>query len=173
MNIIKDDGMISLYGEPPKRDISKISEIVIHHTAGEGGWSALKKWMTSPVCERKEQYKKFIGFAHYYIEKQGNIYQPYSDEYWMYHSCSGKHDKKTIGIEICHLSGKFTDNQYASLIELIENIYQTCAIQDIVSHDYNYKKYSNKTKGCPGENFEWEILRAGLKSKNIEPRFYE
>ena len=42
MNLIKDTDLISLYGEPPKREIFDIKEIVIHHTAGEGGWNALK-----------------------------------------------------------------------------------------------------------------------------------
>lgn len=175
MNIARTYSIENIFGEPPYRDVKNVSEIVIHHTAGDGGWSALEKWMTSPTCERKEQYKKFVGLTHFYIEKNGRIVQIFDIGNWAYHSCSGKHDSKTIGIELCHTSGKFTDHQYTSLIELIQHIYQTCPIKTIVSHDYNYKVFSGKTKGCPGKEFDWNFLKAELQALNIdvEMRYYE
>ena len=153
-----DSDVINRFGEPPKRDLKKVNEIVIHHTAGDGSWRGLKSWILGNNNERIEQHKKFIGLTHFYIDKDGKINQIYNNDTWTYHSCSGKHDKETIGIELVHGTGEFTDQQYSSLIELIKLLKIDMPITKIVSHDYNYLKYSGRTKMCPSDFFRWEKL---------------
>jgi hypothetical protein len=171
MIINNDNDLILKYGNPPSRQVDVVTEIVIHHTAGVGTWQGLKNWFTSDKCERKDQYKRFIGFTHYYIEKNGTVFQPFFLDSWMYHSCSGKHDKETIGIELIHSTGEFTDSQYTALTDLIEYIYQSCPIKTIVSHDYNYMHYSGRAKGCPSKWFNWNRLSTMLEEKGIKPLF--
>ena len=169
MIINTDNDLIQTYGSPPSRSIEDITEIVIHHTAGGGSWRGLKSWFTSKTCERKDQFKRFIGFTHYYIEKNGTIFQPFNLDSWMYHSCSGKHDKKTIGIELIHNTGEFPEEQIDALVNLVEHIYKTCPIMQIVSHDYNYMYYSGKAKGCPSKWFNWSEFESKLEEKGIKP----
>jgi hypothetical protein len=169
MIINNDNDLIDKYGTPPSRPLDKVTEIVIHHTAGDGNWKGLKQWFTSDTCERKDQFKKFIGFTQFYIEKSGVVYQPFSLESWMYHSCSGKHDKETIGIELIHDTDVFPEAQYTALADLVEFIYNSCPIDSIVSHDYNYMHFSGKAKGCPSTWFNWGRLSVMLNAKGINP----
>lgn len=162
-----DKSLIDTFGNPPARPLDKVNEIVIHHTAGDGSWNGLKKWMLSESCERKEQFKKFIGLTHYYINKDGSVWQPFFLDTWLYHSCSGKHDKETIGIELVHSAGDFAESQYEALTGLIEHITKQCPITRIVSHDYNYKHYSGKAKGCPSAWFNWTELKSRLDEKGL------
>jgi hypothetical protein len=165
--IIEDKDITSKWGDPPHRELSEINEIVIHHTAGNGNWSDLKKWILSDTCERKDQFKKFVALTHFYIDKDGKITQIYDLDTWTYHSCSGRHDAQTIGIELVHSNGDFKDDQYNALINIIISICDICDIKQIVSHDYNYLKYSHNSKGCPSKYFDWNKLNEMLKIKNL------
>jgi N-acetyl-anhydromuramyl-L-alanine amidase AmpD len=169
MKVNWDEELILKFGNPPERDLIKVNEIVIHHTAGDGSWRGLKQWFTADSCERKEQFKKFIGFTHYYIDKNGDVNQPFFLNTWMYHSCSAKHDKETVGIELIHAKGAFTEAQYEALANLVELIYNSCPIDTIVSHDYNYMHYSGKSKGCPSAWFDWARLVNMLNAKGFNP----
>jgi len=161
MNIIKDTTMPDTFGKPPFRELSSVDEIVIHHTEGEGTWKGLLKWFLQANDKRKQMYEKYIALTHYYIQKDGKIIEAYPLDTWLYHSCSGKRDKTTVGIELFHLEGDFTDQQYASLFWLIFEYLPTICpnIKIVSSHDYRYKKYSNKTKQCPSRFFDWVRLK--------------
>lgn len=170
MKITFDDDIIKTFpfSEAHKREIKDIYEIVIHHTEGEGNFKSLKAWMLGKDNSRTENYKKSIGFTQYYMDKDGSVTQLFDNEFWTYHSSCGIHDKNTIGIEVVHLDGEFTDEQYENLPILIEKICNECRIITVTSHDFNYLKYSKKVKGCPGAHFSWDRLRDGLIEKNIK-----
>ncbi|HUT63049.1 MAG TPA: N-acetylmuramoyl-L-alanine amidase [Anaerolineae bacterium] len=145
------------------RNPDEIDEIVIHGTGG-GTAKGIIKWMSSDTCERKENYKKSIGLFHYEIDRNGDIYEIMHPDYrWAYHSGSGKHDRKTIGIELVNPSAgnkdDYTDEQYDSLIVLIKKLTDSFEVRRIVSHDFNRKKYSNiEPKPCPGPLFDWNRI---------------
>lgn len=150
-----------------KRPLDQITEVVIHHTAGKGSIDTLKKWMLNG--ERKDQYTKGISLFHFAISMDGEIWKAGPISRWWYHSCSGKHDRYTVGIENIHKSGAFTDEQYNNLFWLLfEYIPHFCpSYCRIVSHDYNYNTYNNMKKGCPGPDFDWDRLESEMKKRNI------
>ena len=176
MNITVDNSITNKFGMPPKRDLSTISEIVIHHTDGEFGWgnptSGLDGWMLSDTNPNINLYKQFISLFHYTIEKEGSIVQVVPIDSWVYHSCCGAHDAKTIGIELVQGSQPFTDAQYSALTELVQYIYSQCPITQIESHDYNYMTYSKGAKGCPGKLFDWNRFGQMLSDQGLTPTIY-
>jgi N-acetyl-anhydromuramyl-L-alanine amidase AmpD len=161
MDITINRKLPEVFGVPPYRDLLDVNEIVIHHTAGDGNWKGLLSWFLKAEGARKELYQKAVALTHYYIEKDGNVIEAYPLTTWLYHSCSGKRDKFTIGIELIHKEGKFTDKQYAALCGLIfDYLPEKCPnIKTISSHDYRYLKYSGRSKGCPGKDFDWSIIK--------------
>lgn len=150
-----------------KRELDQITEVVIHHTAGTGNIETLKKWMLGG--ERKDQYIKGISLFHFAIGRDGKIWKAGPITRWWYHSCSGKHDRFTIGIENIHKSGPFTDEQYENLFWLLfDYLPNYCpSFNRIVSHDYNYNTYSKMKKGCPGQDFGWGRLESEMTRRNI------
>jgi hypothetical protein len=150
-----------------KRPLGQITEVVIHHTAGTGNIETLKKWMLGG--ERKDQYVKGISLFHFAIDKNGKIWKAGPISRWWYHSCSGRHDQFSVGIENIHKSGPFTDAQYENLFwMLFEYMPHFCpSYNRIVSHDYNYNTYSNMKKGCPGPDFDWDRLEREMTRRNI------
>lgn len=181
--MIKDYTLCHHYGFPPRRvfgspkkSMGKIKTIVIHHTAGMGNWRGLLTWFLDPGKRREGLFKRWIGFTHFYIERTGEVVKAFPLTRWMYHSCSGKADKETIGIELIHADGHFfTSDQYKSLADLIEFLVKEegCDIKTVESHDYRYLTYSGKKKGCPGPAFQWDVLRDLLDSKGIFLKYYE
>jgi len=165
MNIEIDNELPTTFGMPPIRELDSIDEVVIHHTAGDGNWKGLKGWFLGKDNPRRAQYKKFVALTHYYIQKDGKIIEAYPLDTWLYHSCSGKRDKTTIGIELIHKTGDFTEEQYKSLFYLLfDFLPANCPnLKVISSHDYRYKKYSNITKDCPSDWFDWARLKAENK----------
>ena len=162
-NLNYDDSVIKKYGSPPERKLNEVDEIVIHHTAGGGNWKGLRTWILSKNCERRHLFEKYVALTHFYIDKTGLVNQIFDLDTWTYHSCSGKHDKKTVGIELVHRTGPFTEAQYESLCEVIRHVTDFCPIKTIVSHDFNYMHYSGKEKGCPSRDFDWNRLDEMLK----------
>jgi len=165
--IIQDYSVTQKWHNGWKRPLSQITEVVIHHTAGNGNIDTLKKWMLGG--ERKDSYKKGIALFHFAIDKDGRIWKAGPISRWWYHSCSGKHDRFTVGIENIHKSGPFTPAQYKSLFWILfEYMPHFCPnYHRIVSHDYNYNTYSNVKKGCPGPDFDWTKLEKEIKRRNI------
>lgn len=145
-----------------------ITEITIHGTGGGTTMFGFLKWMYNG--ERASNYYKGISLFHYIIDKQGNIVEVIDPNYWVYHSTSGGHAKREIGIELLNSSksnrNKYTEEQYKSLIDLIEylsNLYPS--IKQITSHRYNIWRYNRKStarkydKACPGKGFDWNVLK--------------
>jgi hypothetical protein len=170
--IIKDFEITKKYNEGFPRALKSITEFVVHHTAGRGVWAGLKKWMLGG--ERAEEYKRAVALFHFAIDKDGAIYQVGRLNRWFYHSSSGRHDKLTIGCELIHYNGPFTEEQYQSLAYLIYEYLPTLCpgLHRIVGHDYNKNKYSGSRKGCPGPNFDWPRLEQygkdfGLYDKDL------
>lgn len=144
------------------RKSSDIKEIVIHGTGG-GTAKGIIDWMSSDTCERRELYKQAIGLFHFMIDRNGDIYEILNPEVWTYHSESGFHDHKTIGIELVNPellnAGEYTDDQYDSLNTLMSKIIDRFKIDTISTHDYNRKFFSgSKPKPCPGHKFDWDKL---------------
>lgn len=145
-----------------------IDELIIHGTGGSESAKGLIKWMMSPDGRHKE-YSQGIGLFHYVIDPKGEtiqLYDPFNT--WMFHSSSGLHDKKTIGVELCNSDIKnqkeYTKEQYIYLVELVKEIYKEIPIKKISGHTVTAIEYSGKPNRtpCPG-NFGWyrfsELLR--------------
>lgn len=165
--IIKDFDVTKKYHNGFIRKLQSITEVVIHHTAGRGTYKTLKKWMIGG--ERKKQYKKGVALFHIAIDKDGSIYQLGKFTRWFYHSSSGRHDKKTIGIELIHYEGNFTKEQYRSLEYLLFDFFPKMFnnYSRIVAHDYNKNKYSGNRKGCPGNTFDWYLIKNMGKARKL------
>jgi len=165
--ILQDYSVTQKWHNGWKRTLDQINEVVIHHTAGTGNIETLKKWMLTG--ERKEQYMKGISLFHFAIDRDGKIWKAGPISRWWYHSCSGKHDRFTVGIENIHKTGPFTDAQYDALSWLLfEYMHHFCPdFSRIVSHDYNYNTYSNMKKGCPGPDFDWDRLEQEMTKRSI------
>lgn len=178
-NIIKIKLNISIRTKYEKGWINKLrekqpTEIVIHGTGG-GSKKGIIKWMLNPGKWKEERYNKGIGLFHYLIGRDGSITEIINPNYWVYHSTSGSHDKKTIGIELVNPSKtnkrKYTEKQYIALIDLIKNnLMMKYRIDTIVSHKFNIWKYNKNArkydKECPG-NFNWNRLNKEIEKCEI------
>jgi hypothetical protein len=171
--IIQDYSVIDKWFEGWSRNVNTIIEAVIHHTDGGGNVETLKNWMLNR--ERTDQYKKGIALFHYAIDKKGSIWEVAPLSRWFYHSSSGKHDEYTIGIELIHKSGQFTEKQYDSLFYLLfETFPKWCKnYNHIVSHDYNYNKYKSRTKNCPGPEFDWDRLKLEINKRKLNFKIFD
>jgi len=171
IEIIDKKDLYSKYHKGFPRNIIDIDEIVIHCTGGGNDSESLFRYIKSG--ERSEGYKKGIGFYHYNICQTGLIYQTLTLEKWSFNSDSGWHDKCTIHISLMNSSftnsEKSTKKQYKSLVELIDHIINDgLQIKRIVGHDYNFNKYSQNKKGCPGAGFNWKTFEKLLSKNDIE-----
>lgn len=142
-----------------------ITEIVIHGTGGGSNAESLLSWMEDG--ERGEDYKKGVALFHYLNDRNGNVYNIIDPERWVYHSSSGAHDEKTIGIENVNPDASnnlgYTDAQYDALEGLILQLLNDYSdINSIIGHGQNKLKYSGSYKKCPGEFFQWERLETAL-----------
>lgn len=151
------------------RELSDISEIVIHGTGGGVNANGLLRWMLSSQG-RIEEYEKGIGLFHFIIDRDGEIIKLYDLTRWMYHSSSGQHDKCTVGIELMNPSTnnqvEYSPEQYTALVYLVSTICKVASIKTIVGHGYNKQKYSGKYKACPGR-FDWFNFGEMLDEKGM------
>ena len=156
------------------RDLNSVTEVVVHGTGGGSTPDALVSWVLGG--ERRADYEMGISLFHYTIGRDGKVIQILDPKYWCYHSSSGQHDAETIGIELLNPDsgnhGTYTDEQYKSLNTLIFKYLKPRmnGINHIVSHKFNYEKFSGGTKNCPGEGFDWNriVLYASSKGKNAQ-----
>jgi N-acetyl-anhydromuramyl-L-alanine amidase AmpD len=143
------------YHEGFKRNTSKINEIVVHQTGGGNNTNALLRWMFN---SGRKGYSKGIALFHYVIDIDGSVTEVIDPDNWVYHSSSGRHDKKTIGIEIMcsdrNNEKEPNSKQYKALFKLFVYLRESYPITKIVGHGYNKRKYSNADKNCPGD-FNW------------------
>lgn len=163
MDIIINEKIRNKYHSGFERNTGDIREIVIHQTGGGSSAKALLSWMFK---SGRKGYKRGIALFHYAIDRNGDVYEIINPDRWVYHSSSGRHDKKTIGIEIVCPSRSNdimpTTKQYKALMRLINmlmNRYYN--IDSIVGHGYNGRKYSKRYKNCPG-NFDWFMIEKHL-----------
>ncbi len=139
-----------------ERSIGDITRIVVHGTAGGGTLNFMKNGGAGRQDDK-------IGLFHYLIEKNGEIIQLVEDLEWCYHSSSGQKDRNSIGIELLKLKSNNGDvpttKQYEALQDLIILLKADFNLDQIMSHDYSRKFYSNKPpKPCPG-TFDWNLLK--------------
>lgn len=174
MEIIKDELIRNKWHRGFERK-KPVDEIVLHGTGGGGTYAYVLNG------GRKELYKQGIALFHYLIDQTGKVTEIIDPDRWVYHSSSGVHDERTIGIEILnpdgHNQAPYTQGQYWALFSLIDIIREKYQIKKVVGHDYNYKTFSGDTKGCPG-NFAWARLedyfkRMNITYKTIAPMAYE
>lgn len=139
-------------GYPRKK--SQITEVVIHGTGG-GNLNGLLRWMFK---SGRKGYRKGVSLFHYAIGRKGKTVEIIDPDNYVYHSSSGRHDKKTIGIELLNPNvtnnGGYTNAQYEALSHLLMQLMRIYPITSIVSHNYNKQRYSRGSKNCPGE-FDW------------------
>ena len=171
--ILQEDKIRLKYPNAFIRDLSLVSEVVYHSTAGFSDYEKFIEWVLSG--ERDREYQNNIGLFHFVIEPNGGIHQIFDYKNWFYHSSSGKHDRRTIGIECMNPSPQndveLTNEQYASLIDLTFNeIFSKFKISYIVGHSMNGLIYSNVYKNtpyCPGKVFKWSLIENELLSRKI------
>ena len=176
MNIIQDDRIFDKYFKNISENFtrSNIEEIIIHGTGGGVSANSIINWMLKG--EREDEYKRGIALFHYEIDRNGDIYQIISPKYWCYHSSSGQHDKKTIGIELINPvkanHGSYLIQQYNSLFDLIKMFMTTYELKIIAGHGAIKQKYNGSYKNCPGEKFEWSMLEDNFRLKKISDEMY-
>lgn len=149
-----------------------IVEAVVHATGGGTTPQAMINWMLGG--ERAKEYNSGIALYHYLIGRDGLIVEIIDDNFYVFHSTSGRHDAQTLAIELINPSknndASFTDAQYNSLFKLIlDHIFpHHNTITRIVGHKYNILKYSPQVhpKNCPG-SFEWDRLSAELQRRGF------
>lgn len=172
--ITEDTRIRDLYrkGWENKKRKKPITEVVIHGTAGGSNAESLLKWMAGG--ERAHEYNKGIALFHYLIGKAGKVIEVIPPNYWVYHSSSGWHDKKTIGIEMMNPSKlndiSYTNEQYNALEKLIFDFLMPAypTLNRITSHRYNRIIYKhNYQKHCPGTGFDWAKLDSMLNSRGL------
>jgi len=152
--VMINDGIDSNLKGKPATNVP--SEIIIHHTGGTDaniledtshhGFELVKSFHKSKGWDT-------IGY-HYFIEKDGDIWQGRPDTMSGAH-CIGK-NKTSVGI--C-LAGNFdftkpTQAQMTSLKALVGHLKAKYSILNISGH----RKYAQKT--CPGKNFTDVMIKA-------------
>lgn len=157
-----------------ERNLDLIYEIVLHGTAGGRTASGMLRWMLTG--ERAKEYRRGVALYHDLLDRNGDVYAIIPYHYWVYHSSSGKHDKRTIGIEMINPEkdndSEYTNEQYEGLFKHIEYLLSVIpSIKSIVGHGSNKLKYSGKYKECPG-NFDWDRLQKHFSLKKVEQERY-
>ena len=169
MKIIKDSSIRDKFHKGFKRTRGP-SEIIIHGTGGGHSAKGLLRWMMQG--ERGKLYYRGIALFHYLIDRNGEITEIIDPDLWVYHSSSGKHDERTVGIELMNPyidnGGYYTQEQYDSLMQLIfDELMERYSIDSIMSHGRAKQKFSGEYKKCPGSAFEWIALEEEMKSRDI------
>lgn len=138
-----------------KRDLSNISEIIIHCTATDS-----LKW-EDPIClieyDKQPNHisRKGCPFAtyHYYINKLGEIFHLIDMRYYTWH-CKGR-NQYSLAIAINHAGKKrnVTEAQINSLSETVIHIFEVLGWdideEGLQSKVKFHRDYANKL--CPGK----------------------
>jgi N-acetyl-anhydromuramyl-L-alanine amidase AmpD len=142
----------------PKRSLTDIKSVVLHHTGSAGTDEANKKYLN------KDDYVS----AHYLIGKDGKVYQLMDDNIIAYHagvsSYKGLETKNnslnwcTLGIEINSNGFDFTDEQKKSVKELAQFLMKKYNIPYTMV--LGHKNIAPGRKVDPGimlhQNLSWE-----------------
>lgn len=158
------DFVREMYHEGFSRDLEDVEEVTIHGTGGARSASGIFNWMQNLAQPwEADRWKRGVALYHFLIDRVGEIYQLVDLDRWVYHSSSGQHDKKTIGIELINPvkdnQGGYTLQQYESLDYVLGNIIlPLCPVERVSSHQFNYRNFSGGDKSCPGPLFNWSRL---------------
>ena len=141
----------------PKRNRKKIIFIIIHYTGMKKETEALNR-----LCDSKSKVS-----SHYYIKKNGEVFNLVPDLYIAWHAGESKWSKYkslnkfSIGIEIDnpghdHKYKKFSSKQIISLKKILKFLVKKYNIkkQNILGHS----DISPNRKKDPGEKFPWKKL---------------
>ena len=152
----------------PQTNLESVKKIVVHWI-GNAGSSAIenRNYFESLKVGKTQVVKDSTVFmyssSHYVIGLKGEIIRCIPENEWAYTSNSA--NKYSISIECCHLlwDGKFTNETYSSLIELVTNLckrYNLDPINNIIRH------YDVTKKDCPrwfvNNPLEWETFKANV-----------
>lgn len=139
-----------------KRSLDQITDIVIHHSAGNQTPSSIAQYHISPQSHLKAGGAPGIAY-HFCITPDGHTYQTQPITAISWHT--GGHNTKSIGI--C-LIGNFerhtpTQAQYAAARNMIRQLKsQVWTIERVKPH----KAYSNTS--CPGRFFDWKQISGAI-----------
>ena len=161
MNIIEKLLSINPYSRPGTK-LNSVKKIVIHWV-GNAGSSALGNRNYFESLKDKGIYAS----AHYIIGLDGEIIRCIPENEMSYHAGNWNMNCNSIGIENCHpdWSGKFSEQTYNSLIDLIVDICKRYGLNEnaIIRH------YDVTGKVCPKYYVEnpsaFEQLKSDVASK--------
>lgn len=157
VNVIRK---VSRQGTWPKRDLSGITDITVHHAASSDSatWEDFNRW------HKNEKGWPSIGY-HTVIYQDGTRYIVNPLDSYTYHN--GFNNKVAIGV--C-LVGNFDVNkpnqvQLDSLVSYVKELKKDkklSSLRRLIGH----KEYANTT-ACPGRYFPTENIRAQTKMKGL------
>ena len=144
--------------------------LILHGTAGGHKNIDCLNWMHTTGRPR---YPKGIGIFHYLIDRETDlINELVNPDFWYHHASCGWFDKHTIGVELINPNrqngGRYTDIQYKNLVDLFDYLQQYYPLTTIMSHKRAKQKYSNGTKECPGNGFDWIKFETMLMDKGYD-----
>jgi len=148
-----------------------VTWFVVHGTAGGGTLQWIRN--TDPKSERGVGYTKGIALFHFFIDRDGTIWQVIDTEKWVWHASIGRFDGGTIGVELVNQDYQnrkpYSAEQYNSLLALYEHLLkQYPEMNTIISHNRAKIKVNNGKlggKACPGLGFDWSLWMNMLKQK--------
>jgi len=168
MKIKIDERVRNKYHKGFSRSLKFVNEIVVHQTGGGNNASSLLSWM---LKSGRKGYSRGVALFHYIVDIDGSVIEIINPDNWVYHSSSGRHDKRTIGVEIMcsdrQNAKEPSDKQYFALNKLFLHLSEKYSISRIVGHGYNKEKYSKSYKYCPG-NFDWFRIEKFLVDNEFE-----
>jgi hypothetical protein len=124
------------------------NKIVIHHEGASNGFQAVNEWH-----KQRWNFKSELGFYigyHYYIEKDGKVFQGRADTEDGAHT-SG-HNQQSIGI--CLMGNFETEIPTKAQLDALESLVKDKKKQYNISKIYGHRQLGNTL--CPGKNlFGW------------------
>ena len=140
-----------------RKNNEKIDTIIIHYTGMENYKEALSR-----LCDNKAKVS-----AHYFINREGKLWQLVEDNYVAWHAGISKWlqrvnlNETSIGIELCNPGHEnkymeFTEFQYESLEWLIKKLMDKYNI--FSDRVLGHSDIAPDRKIDPGEKFDWQRL---------------
>ena len=162
IKIINAINLLPRNGKWKKRDVSKITDITIHHGASSQNATIedYNRWHI------EEKGWPSIGY-HYVINKDGKVFQTNYLDSLSYHNGYNN----TVAIGIC-LIGNFDnyrvpETQYNSLIWLINYLKKIKKLKSL-TRVIGHKEYVRGKTACPGRYFPIEKTRKIVNMKGVD-----
>lgn len=139
-------------------------QYIVIHWVGNAGSSAIGN---RNYFESLKNSRKTYASSHYIIGLDGEVIRCIPDNEVAFHSGNWNMNRKSIGIEDCHLDweGQFNSNTYNSLVELVANLCKEygIVINNVIRH------YDVTGKCCPKYYVEhteaWNKLKQDIQNK--------